>query len=129
MIGYFILLHRFPEQFKRMFQAIYAPGNSYVIHMDKGSGPEFAVDIAAFLKPYQGVAIIESKKALWGGYRLVDAELRGMTQLLQMIRSWTHYINLSGQDFPFTLKVYIRAFLQTYPSRTYFRVLDHHRNN
>src|SRR3546814_3320096 len=98
MIGYFILLHRFPEQFKRMFQAIYAPGNSYVIHMDKGSGPEFAADIAAFLKPYQGVAIIESKKALWGGYSLVDAELRGMKQLLKMNRSWTHYINLSGQN-------------------------------
>ena len=82
MIGYFILLHRFPEQFKRMFRAIYAPGNSYVIHADKGSGPDFAADIAAFLKPYEGVELIESKPALWGGYSLVDAELRGMKRLL-----------------------------------------------
>src|SRR3546814_7278542 len=84
MIGYFILLHRFPEQFKRMFRAIYAPGNSYAIHVDKNSGPKFAADIADFLKPYQGVAIIESQKALWGGYSLVDAELRGMARLLAM---------------------------------------------
>lgn len=124
MIGYFILLHRFPEQFKRMFRAIYAPGNSYVIHVDKGSGAEFAADIAEFLKPYQGVAIIESKKALWGGYSLVDAELRGMSRLLAMSNSWTHYINLSGQDFPLKSQTYIRNFLRANPRRQYIRALD-----
>jgi hypothetical protein len=124
MIGYFILLHRFPEQFKRMFLAIYAPGNSYVIHVDKSSGAEFANDIAAFLKPYQGVAIIESRKALWGGYSLVDAELRGMAKLLAMNESWTHYINLSGQDFPLKSQAYIRDFLRANPGRQYIRALD-----
>ena len=124
MIGYFILLHRFPEQFKRMFRAIYAPGNSYVIHVDKGSGAEFAADIAEFLKPYQGVAIIESKKALWGGYSLVDAELRGMAKLLAMSNSWTHYINLSGQDFPLKSQAYIRNFLHANPRRQFIRTLD-----
>src|SRR3546814_4271991 len=73
-----------------MVRAIYAPGNSYAIHVDKNSGPKFAADIADFLKPYQGVAIIESQKALWGGYSLVDAELRGMARLLAMNDSWTH---------------------------------------
>src|SRR3546814_6473337 len=107
-----------------MFQAIYAPGNSYVIHMDKGSGPEFAADIAAFLKPYQGVAIIESKKALWGGYSLVDAEIRGMKQLPKMNRSWTHYINPSGQHFPLKSQAYIRDFLRANPRRQYTRALD-----
>jgi hypothetical protein len=124
MIGYFILLHRFPEQFKRMFRAIYAPGNSYVIHVDKSSGAEFAADIAEFLKPYQGVAIIESRKALWGGYSLVDAELRGMAKLLAMSSSWTHYINLSGQDFPLKSQAYIRDFLRANPRRQYIRALD-----
>lgn len=124
MIGYFILLHRFPEQFKRMFRAIYAPGNSYVIHVDKSSGAEFAADIAEFLKPYQGVAIIESKKALWGGYSLVDAELRGMAKLLAMSSSWTHYINLSGQDFPLKSQAYIRDFLRANLRRQFIRALD-----
>lgn len=124
MIGYFILLHRFPEQFKRMFRAIYAPGNSYVIHVDKSSGPELATDIAEFLKPYQGVAIIESQKALWGGYSLVEAELRGMAKLLTMNSSWSHYINLSGQDFPLKSQAYIADFLRAHPHRQYIRVLD-----
>ncbi|MBK6412162.1 beta-1,6-N-acetylglucosaminyltransferase [Sphingopyxis sp.] len=124
MIGYFILLHRFPEQFKRMFRAIYAPGNCYVIHVDKGSGAKFAADIAEFLKPYQGAAIIESKKALWGGYSLVDAELRGMAKLLAMSSSWTHYINLSGQDFPLKSQTYIRDFLRANPRRQFIRARD-----
>ncbi|HWV61671.1 MAG TPA: beta-1,6-N-acetylglucosaminyltransferase [Sphingopyxis sp.] len=124
MIGYFILLHRFPEQFKRMFRAIYAPGNSYVIHVDKGSGPVFAGDIAAFLKTYEGVELIESKQALWGGYSLVDAELRGMKRLLKMNRDWTHYINLSGQDFPLKSQAYIRSFLRAHPRRQFIRALD-----
>src|SRR3546814_10625667 len=38
MIAYLILVHRYPDQFKRMFQAIYVPGNHYVIHVDKSSG-------------------------------------------------------------------------------------------
>lgn len=124
MIGYFILLHRFPEQFKRMFAAIYAPGNSYVVHLDKGSGSAFAADITAFLEPFEGVAIIESKAALWGGYSLVDAELRGMAKLLKMDRNWTHYINLSGQDFPLKSQSYIRAFLKANPDRQYIRSLE-----
>ena len=100
MIAYFLLVHRYPAQFKRLFIAIYAPGNLYVVHVDKSSGTELAKDIATFLSPYQGVEILEAEDALWGGYSLVDAELRGMERLLEMNDRWTHYINLSGQDFP-----------------------------
>ncbi|MBP6434603.1 MAG: glycosyl transferase, partial [Sphingorhabdus sp.] len=100
MIAYFLLVHRYPAQFKRLFQAIYAPGNHYVIHVDKSSGVALSEEIADFLAPYQGVDLLEPRDALWGGYSLVEAELRGMARLLEMGENWTHYINLSGQDFP-----------------------------
>lgn len=64
MIAYFILVHRFPEQFKRMFQAIYMPGNTYLVHVDKNSGEPLASDIAAFLAPYQGAEILPARPAL-----------------------------------------------------------------
>lgn len=35
-----------------------------------------------------------------GGYSLVDAELRGMAQLLAMDGDWEFFINLSGQHYP-----------------------------
>lgn len=124
MIAYFLLIHRFPEQFKRMFRAIYAPGNLYVVHIDKSSGAQIASDIAAFLAPYQGAEILPARRALWGGYSLVDAELRGMTRLLEMGPDWTHFINLSGQDFPLKSQGYIRAFLNDHAETQFIRAVD-----
>lgn len=123
MIAYFILVHRYPEQFKRLFRSIYLPGNSYVVHVDKSSGPELASDLAQFLAPYQGVQLLPARNALWGGYSLVDAELRGMAALLEMDPGWTHYINLSGQDFPLKSQAYIRTFLNAHPGRQFIRAV------
>lgn len=124
MIAYLILVHRFPEQFKRMFRAIYAPGNHYLIHVDANSGREMAADIADFIAPYRGSAILKSRKAVWGGYSLVDAELRGMAQLLQMGATWHYFINLSGQDFPFKSQTYIADYLASHDGMQFIRALD-----
>ncbi len=127
MIAYFLLVHRYPAQFKRLFQAIYTPGNQYVIHVDKSSGADLAQDIAAFLAPYSDVEILEPRDALWGGYSLVEAELRGMARLLEMDSAWTHYINLSGQDFPLKGQDYIRQFFAANPGKQFIRALDQRR--
>lgn len=124
MIAYFLLVHRYPAQFKRLFKAIYVPGNEYIVHVDKSSGTALAQEISAFLAPYQGVEILEPKDALWGGYSLVDAELRGMARLLEMGDRWTHYINLSGQDFPLKSQSYIRQFFAAHPNKQFIRALD-----
>ncbi|WHO37512.1 beta-1,6-N-acetylglucosaminyltransferase [Sphingobium sp. AP49] len=124
MIAYFLLVHRYPAQFKRLFSAIYLPGNQYVVHVDKSSGAALAEEIAAFLEPYQGVELLEPENALWGGYSLVDAELRGMACLLAMDSRWSHYINLSGQDFPLKSQNYIRQFFAANPGRQFIRALD-----
>ncbi|MES2174091.1 MAG: beta-1,6-N-acetylglucosaminyltransferase [Pseudomonadota bacterium] len=121
MIAYLILVHRFPEQFKRMFQAIYVPGNQYLIHVDQRSGPDMTADIAAFLKPYINVAMLPSRKMLWGGYSLVDAELRGMAKLLEMNADWRYFINLSGQDFPLKSQAYIADYLASHDGTEFIR--------
>jgi hypothetical protein len=123
-IAYFLLVHRFPEQFKRLFRAIFVPGNQYVVHIDKSSGAALADDLSAFLAPYQGVEILAAQDALWGGYSLVDAELRGMARLLAMDGGWSHYINLSGQDFPLKSQEYIRQFFAANPGKQFIRALD-----
>jgi len=67
-----------------------------------------------------------NQDALWGGYSLVDAELRGMARLLEMDKSWTHYINLSGQDFPLKSQKYIREFFAANPGKQFIRALGDH---
>lgn len=124
MIAYLILVHRFPEQFKRMFRAIHVPGNQYLIHIDRNSGPALAADIAAFIAAYPNAAILPSRKALWGGYSLVDAELRGMAQLLKMDANWKYFINLSGQDFPLKSQTYISDYLTAHDGTQFIRAVD-----
>ena len=113
MIAYFLLVHRYPAQFKRLFKAIYLPGNQYVIHVDKSSGEGLEQEISAFLEPYQGVELLESRDALWGGYSLVEAELRGMTRLLEMDSRWSHYINFPDRIFRLRAKIISDSFSPT----------------
>lgn len=124
MIAYLLLVHRFPEQFKRLFRAIYDPGNQYLIHIDKASGAALADDIAGFLVDFPNAAILESRRAQWGGWSLVDAELRGMAELLKSNPTWTHFINLSGQDFPLRSQAAIAAYLAARPGQEFLKVLD-----
>jgi len=124
LIAYLLLVHRFPQQFKRLFQAIHDPDNHYVVHVDANAGPALEAEIRAFLKPYPNAAMLESRKALWGGYSLVDAELRGMEKLLQMGADWEVFINLSGQDFPLMTQKNIKAFLARHRGQEFIKVLD-----
>ncbi|OAM51581.1 glycosyl transferase [Methylovorus sp. MM2] len=124
MIAYFILVHRYPNQFKRLFKAIYDPTNHYLIHVDKRSGSELAIEVREFLVDYPNVSILESKKMLWGGYSLVDAELRGIKHLLKMGLEWDFFINLSGQDFPLKTQSYIKHFLSKNIGSDFLKIAD-----
>lgn len=127
MIGYLILVHRYADQFKRLFKAIYNDQNHYVVHVDKNSGARLEAEIREFLHPYSNASLIQSEKAIWGGYSLVDAELRGMERLLEM-GAWSHFINLSGQDFPLKTQEQIIAFLDARPDTEFIKVLDQERD-
>jgi Core-2/I-Branching enzyme len=83
-IAYLILVHRFPEQFKRLFRAIYHPNNHYLISVDQKSGLDFFKNIASFLSDFPNTHIIESGKVVWGGYSMVQSELDGMNYLLKL---------------------------------------------
>lgn len=124
MIAYLVLVHRFPEQFKRLFKTIHDPANFYLIHVDKNSGPELEADIRGFLAAYPNSEVLESKAALWGGYSLVDAELRGMARLLEMGQDWEVFINLSGQDFPLKTQKYIKTFLAQRRGKEFIKASD-----
>ncbi|GEK16160.1 beta-1,6-N-acetylglucosaminyltransferase [Aliivibrio fischeri] len=124
MIAYLILVHRYPEQFKRLFNAIYHPFNHYLVHIDKTSGEALLNDITLFLEDYPNSSVLESEDALWGGYSLVNIELRGMEKLMEIDKDWTHFINLSGQDFPLKTQEYIHDFLSKNENKEFIYALD-----
>ncbi len=124
MIAYLLLVHRFPDQFERLFRAIHHPDHHYVVHVDGNAEPAVARQIEGFLAAYPNAALLESRPALWGGYSLVDAELRGMARLLEMDATWEFFINLSGQDFPLKSQAEIRAFLARNRGREFIRAVN-----
>jgi hypothetical protein len=124
MIAYLILVHRYPDQFKRLFKAIYHPDNHYVIHVDKKSGTELHRTIKDFLAGFPNASMLKSESALWGGYSLVDAELRAIEELLKLGLKWEFFINLSAQDFPLKPQSYIHNFLSHHIGKDFLKVAD-----
>jgi hypothetical protein len=92
-IAYLILVHRLPDQFKRLFNAIYESANFYLIHIDKKASREIGEEVRGFLKLYPNVHILDSENVVWGGYSMVQAELDGMKYLLEMDAKWDYFIN------------------------------------
>ena len=111
MIAYLILVHRYPGQFKRLFRAIYHPANYYLVHVDKRSGVGLQTEIQDFLSSFANASLLKSQSILWGGYSMVDAELRGIEELLKISSEWEFFINLSAQDFPLKSQTHIQDFL------------------
>ena len=99
-IVYLILVHRYPGQFKRLFRAIYHPANYYLVHVDRRSGVGLQTEIQDFLSSFPNASLLKSKSILWGGYSLVDAELRGIKELLKIGSEWEFFINLMRTGFP-----------------------------
>lgn len=124
MIAYLVLVHRYPNQFKRLFKAIYHPDNYYLIHVDKRSGLKLQKTIRDFLSHYPNASMMISKNALWGGYSLIDAELRGIQQLLKIGQDWEFFINLSGQDFPLKSQSDIKKFLEKNRGTDFMKVIN-----
>lgn len=123
-IAYFILVHRLPNQFKRLFEAIYESNNHYLIHIDKKATDELKEEIELFLKPFANTYIMQSEKVIWGGYSMVQAELDGIQYLLDVDAKWHYFINLSGQDYPLKSQSIIRQFLSENNGKSYLKVAD-----
>ena len=123
-IAYFILVHRFPEQFKRLFKAIYHPENYYLIHLDKKTSLEIYDDIQDFLANFLNAYMLVSENVVWGGYSMVQAELSGIKYLLDINAEWDFFINLSGQDFPLKSQDFICDFLGKNKGNNFIKIAN-----
>ncbi len=123
-IAYLILVHRYPRQFMRLFSAIYDPDNYYLIHVDKRAGVGLQAGIRDFLASFSNAQLLESQNVVWGGYSMVDVELRGIKELLKISAEWDFFINLSGQDFPLRSQAFIQDFLSQNEGNDFIQIAD-----
>lgn len=123
-IAYFILVHRYPEQFKRLFKAIYHPENHYLIHIDQKSVFTVNQEVQEFLEDYPNAYTLTSERVIWGGYSMVQSELKAMDYLLSHGLKWDYFINLSGQDFPLKSQEFIFDFLAENPGQNFLKIAN-----
>ncbi len=108
----------------RLFRAIYHPANYYLIHVDKRAGLGLKAEIRDFLASFSNVQLLESQNVFWGGYSMVDVELRGIKELLKISAKWDFFINLSGQDFPLKPQAFIQDFLSQNKGNDFIKIAD-----
>lgn len=122
--AYFILVHRYPRQFMRLFMAIYHPANCYLIHVDKKAGVGLQAEIRDFLASFSNAHLLESQNVVWGGYSMVETELRGIKELMKISAEWDFFILLSGQDFPLKPQAFIQDFLSRNKGKDFISIAD-----
>src|SRR4030095_12068076 len=99
-IAYCILAHKNPEQMRRLLRAVWHPANLYVLHYDKRSPRVDHQVVARFPEEFPGVRILPSKAVFWGRFSQVAVQIEALKLAVQSAAAWTHFINLTGQDFP-----------------------------
>jgi hypothetical protein len=99
-IAYVITAHKNPLQLRRMLDAIYWPGNTYVIHVDV-KAPREVHDVARdFAASHTLSAVIPSDNIIWGSWRLALVQTQAIAKALELSKDWAYCFNLSGQDYP-----------------------------
>lgn len=108
---YFIACHKNPNQVLRLIRAIYRRDNLYFINIDKKSPADFYKEIVSSeFKNYENI-FFSRKRVDWGKWNQVQAVLDAIKKALSFDGAWTHFINLSGQDFPLKSQEKIQAYL------------------
>jgi hypothetical protein len=110
-IAFFIAVHAFERQLKWLLKAIHNPHDIFVIHINRASSDEFVRAVNAITAGLPNVHYLARHKIIWGGWSIVEMTLAAMRFLCARSEPWTHFVNLSGQDYPLRPVSELRAFL------------------
>lgn len=112
-LAYCVLAHRNPAQVARLLRAIWSPENIYVLHYERRTPFPEQKAIEALSSQYSNVRVLRSRAVLWGRYSQLKAQLDGLRICTEWGIEWTHYINLTGQDFPLVAQAAIMRELKS----------------
>lgn len=88
------------KQVLRLIKAIYTEDNLYYINIDKKSTKKFYHSIRSGFLAKQKNIFFSNNRIDWGKWNQVQVLLDVIENALKIDTNWTHFINLSGQDFP-----------------------------
>lgn len=122
--AYLIMVHARPAQLARLLRAIAHPRNIVLIHVDRKASAGERDEIARLVAGLDNVHALPSRDVRWASWSVVDATLAGIAALLSIDRRWSHFSNLSGQDFPLQPQDAVIERLQARPEANYVEYFD-----
>lgn len=123
-IAYCILAHKNPEQMRRLLRAVWHPENLYVLHYDKRSARAEHAVVARLPEEFPNVRILPCRAVFWGRFSQVAVQIKALKLAVQSAAAWTHFINLTGQDFPLRPQSEILSILSAAAGTSYVNHFD-----
>lgn len=119
-LAYVILAHSDPVLFGRLMHRLDDPHAAAFVHLDgKAELAPFREQVADL----PNVHFVDNRiRARWAGYSLVEATLRGFEAALAGTdEACTHFVLLSGSDYPIASNGEIMDFFRRHPDRQFIR--------
>ncbi|XP_072517997.1 beta-1,3-galactosyl-O-glycosyl-glycoprotein beta-1,6-N-acetylglucosaminyltransferase 4-like [Salminus brasiliensis] len=100
-LAYSLVVHKDAAMVERILWAIYVPHNSYCIHYDLKSSPEFVAAMQGLARCLPNVFIASKlERVQYASITRLRADLNCLSDLMESEVKWRYVINLCGQDFP-----------------------------
>lgn len=99
-LAYCILAHKQPGQLIRLVRALHHPADIILLHVDARAPAAMHQAAASLSQDLSGVEVMPSRPIVWGGSTMIETQIAAMDLALRRHVDWTHFINLTAQDFP-----------------------------
>ena len=123
-LAYCILAHKNLAQIARLLRAIAHPDNVCVLHYEKRAPRSEHEALARMAREFSNVHILPARSILWGRFSVVGAQLEAMGKCLALADRWSHFITLSGQDFPLKSQAEMIAELEAARRNSFLSFFD-----
>ena len=123
-LAYCILAHKNPAQIARLLRAIAHPDNVCVLHYDQRAPRGEHAALARIARESANVHLLPSRPVLWGRYSVVGVQIEGISRCLALGNRWSHFITLSGQDFPLKPQAQMVAELEAARANSFLSFFD-----
>ena len=98
-LAFLLLAHRNPAQVARLFHVLWHRADTFVLHFDRRAPAELhALGRRLAVRP--NVHLLRPRTIVAGGPVKADVQVEAMAAALAHGTRWTHFLNLTGQDFP-----------------------------
>jgi hypothetical protein len=123
-LAFLILAHRLPSQVARLFAAMYHPDDIFVLHFDRRAPPALHAWGRELAGSHPNVHVLPARRIIWGGPVMGEVQVEAMAAALDGGTRWTHFLNLTGQDFPLKSRAEMIARFADAPEKSYLSWFD-----